>query len=153
MGAAIRGLALLAIFLIGISSYVHAGQIRGTAEEAKTMVARAIAAYDQKGEAVFAEITAPSTTFVYRDLHVIAIGADHIVRAHGADASRVGLDISTLVDVDGYAYGKAISAEATEQGAWVDYKRKDPVSGQVLPKSSWMVLHDGYIFVCGIYKD
>ena len=29
----------------------------------------------------------------------------------------------------------------------------DPQSGQVLPKSSWIVRHDGYIFGAGIYKE
>jgi len=101
---------------------------------------------------VFSEITAPSTTFVDRDLYVLVIGLNHIQRAHGADASRVGIDVSTQVDVDGYPYGKAFFAEATEQGAWVDYKWKDPMSGEVLPKSSWLVLHDGFIFGSGIYK-
>ena len=57
-----------------------------------------------------------------------------------------------LDHVDGYAYGKEFFAKATEQGAWVDYKWKDPMTGEVLPKSSWLVLHDGFIFGSGIYK-
>ncbi len=144
---------MVMVFLVGCALAPVAGAAeRGTAEEAKAMVAKAIAAYDEKGEAVFAEITAPSTAFVDRDLYIFVIGADHLERAHGADASLVGVDVTTLVDVDGKAFGKAFFAEATEQGTWVDYKWKDPMTGEVQPKSSWVVLHDGYIFGCGIYK-
>ena len=41
---------------------------------------------------------------------------------------------------------------ATTNGAWVDYRWEDPLTGKVVPKSSWVVLHNGYIFGCGIYK-
>jgi len=42
-------------------------------------------------------------------------------------------------------------AGATPEGAWVDYFRVNPQSGKDEPKSSWVVLHDGYIFGCGVY--
>jgi signal transduction histidine kinase len=41
--------------------------------------------------------------------------------------------------------------QATEDGVWVDYKWFDPVTRDVMPKTSWVVLHDGYIFGAGVY--
>jgi signal transduction histidine kinase len=125
---------------------------RGTAEEAQNMVRRAVEAYMDKGKDAFGQITAPSTTFRDKDLYVFVIGADLRIVAHGFDPKRIGVDVSTLKDPDGKEYGKEFLAKASAEGAWVDYKFKDPNSGEVLPKSSWVVLHDGFIFGCGIYK-
>jgi signal transduction histidine kinase len=124
---------------------------RATAEEAQAMVARAIAAYKAEGKTVFTKMTAPSTEFRDRDLYVFVIGPDHKVVAHGLDAKRIGHDVTKFVDSDGKAYGKEFIAKASESGSWVDYKRTDPLTNQVMSKSSWVVLYDGYIFGSGIY--
>jgi signal transduction histidine kinase len=79
------------------------------------------------------------------------IGPDHKVVAHGLDAKRIGHDVTKFVDSDGKAYGKEFIAKASESGSWVDYKRTDPLTNQVMSKSSWIVLYDGYIFGSGIY--
>jgi len=115
------------------------------------MVARAIAAYNAEGEAAFAAMTAPSQTFVDRDLYIFVVGPDARVVAHGADASRMGLDVTGITDADGFAYGQAILDVATPEGVWLDYKREDPLTGLVEEKSSWLRRHGAYIFGCGIY--
>ncbi len=147
--------ALLGLLAAGLIAVPFAGSLageRGTPEEAQAMVAKAVAAYGEKSAAVFAEITAPSTAFRDRDLYVFVIGSDHEIVAHGADAKRIGIDVTTLKDPDGKEYGKELVATASASGAWVDYKFKDPLSGNIAQKSSWVVLHDGFIFGCGVYK-
>lgn len=124
---------------------------RGTALEAQAMVARAIAAYEMEGDAAFVAMTPPRQDFVDRDLYMFVVGPDNIVVAQGADASRVGTDVTTLVDADGFAYGQAIVDTATPEGAWLSYKREDPLTDTVEEKMSWLRLHDGYVFGCGIY--
>lgn len=126
---------------------------RGTAEEAQALVARAIAAYDAEGRDAFKRMTAPGTEFRERDLYVFVIGPDHRTVAHGGDANLVGADVTTNVDPDGKHFGREFVQQASATGRWVDYKIIDPQSGKVLPKSSWIVLHDGYIFGAGIYKE
>lgn len=148
-----RPLALVAILAIALSGHASAEGTHGTAEEAKALVARAIAAFDERGEAAFAEITAPSAAFRDRDLYVFVIGPDHKTVAHGGFADRVGRDVREEHDVDGKAFGAAFVEQATAEGAWVDYKFDDPQSGKLLQKSSWVVLHAGHIFGCGIYKE
>jgi signal transduction histidine kinase len=134
----------------GVSSGAWAAE-RATAEEAQAMVARAIAAYKAEGKTVFGKMTGPSTEFRDRDLYVFVVGPDHKIVAHGLDPKRIGHDVTKSVDPDGKAYGKEFIAKANESGSWVDYKRTDPLTGQVMPKSSWIVLYDGYIFGSGIY--
>jgi hypothetical protein len=34
----------------------------------------------------------------------------------------------------------------------VDYRYPDPNTGEILPKSTWVRLHDGHIFACGYYN-
>jgi len=118
------------------------------------MVAKAIALYDAKGKAAF-EIMDEGAASGFRqdDLYIFVIGTgpDARVVAHGLDRGRIGAIVAALMDSRGNAYGKALLAGATADGAWVDYSRVNPHSGKEEPKSSWVVLHDGYIFGCGVY--
>jgi len=128
-----------------------ADEMRGTADEAQAMVAKAIAAYDAQGTAAFAAMNPPSTEFRDRDLYVFVIGPDNSVVVNGQDASRLGSDLAQVVDSTGKAFGQEMIEKANEQGVWVDYVWRDPLTGKDDQKSSWIVRHDGYIFGCGIY--
>jgi signal transduction histidine kinase len=114
---------------------------------------RAHDAYEAEGAAAFQKMTAPSTEFRDRDLYVFVIGPDHKTVAHGGDAKLVGMDATQNIDPDGKPFGRVFVEQANEAGSWVDYKMLDPQSGEVLPKSSWIVRHDRYIFGAGIYKE
>jgi cytochrome c len=141
-----------ALLLILLNAAVMADETRGTAEEAQALVAKAIAAYDAKGAAAFADMMPPNEEFRDRDLYIFVIGPDNRTVAHGRDPGRVGNDISNLADSTGKPFGKEIIETADEQGVWVDYMFRDPLTEQDQQKSSWIVRHDGYIFGCGIYK-
>ncbi len=116
------------------------------------MVARAISAYEAQGEAAFVAMNPPSTEFRDRDLYVFVIGPDNIIVANGQDASRVGNDLTQVVDSTGKAFGQEMIEKANEEGVWIDYFWRDPLTEKDVQKSSWMVRHDDYIFGCGIYK-
>ena len=124
---------------------------RGTEAEAKALVAKAIAAYDDKGKGVFSEMTAPSTAFTDRDLYIFVIGPDNKTVAHGYDASRVGQDVLNLRDATGKDIGMEFVQKATSTGVWVQYVMEDPLSGKEEPKKSWVVRHRNFIFGCGVY--
>jgi signal transduction histidine kinase len=129
-----------------------ANETRGTAEEAQAMVARAIAAYDAEGTAAFAAMNPPSTDFRDRDLYVFVFGPDDRNVVHGLDAGRIGTNAAQMVDSTGKAFGKEMMQKANEQGVWIDYVWRDPLTGKESAKKSWIVRHDSYIFGCGIYK-
>ena len=148
-----RGLAAF-VFVLGLLTPVlSAAADRGTAEEAKALVAKAIALYDREGpEKAFAAIQDPKQAFVDRDLYVFVFGRERKIVAHGGNSALVGTAAESLVDEDGVHFGNKFMDETTATGTWIDYKWRDPASGKVLPKSSWVVRHDGYIFGAGIYK-
>lgn len=129
-----------------------AAQTSGTAEEAKALVAKAIALFKEQGTEAFATMNRPDGGFVDRDLYIFVIGPDNKVVAHATDPSRLGRDLMTTTDADGKPFGREMIEAATAAGGWVDYKWRNYLTGQVEPKSSWVVKADGYIFGCGIYR-
>ena len=124
---------------------------RGNASDAEALVESAIEAYDANGTASFVEMTALSMTFVDRDFYIFVFDPNHRLVAHGANAALIGDDATILVDVNGVPFGNTMVVTADEDGEWVDYTWVDPLTGNEEPKSSFVVLHDGYIFGSGIY--
>jgi signal transduction histidine kinase len=132
---------------------VLTAQERASAAQAQALVARAIALYDKAGrDAAFAAIEDRHGDFVDHDLYIFVYGPGRTIVAHGSNPALVGTVADTLIDVDGVSFGTKFMNEATENGVWVDYKWHDPVTREDLPKSSWIVRHDGYVFGAGIYK-
>jgi signal transduction histidine kinase len=126
----------------------------GTAEEAQALVAKAIAYYDDTNpETAFAAFNNREGEFVDRDLYIFVYGPDRTIVSHGADVNLIGTPVDTLIDINGKPFGAAIQDEATEEGVWVEYTWYNPVGRELHPKSSWIVLHDGYRFGAGIYLD
>jgi cytochrome c len=147
------GTAALAVLLatgLGACSNTTTGE-RGSPDEAVDLVENAIEAYDLNGTAAFVDMTAPSTTYVDRDLYIFVFDSNHLLVAHGANAELVGDDATILVDANGVPFGNTMIVMADEDGEWVDYMWMDPLTGTEVPKSSYVVLHDGYIFGSGVY--
>ncbi|MEJ2123101.1 MAG: cache domain-containing protein, partial [Alphaproteobacteria bacterium] len=138
--------------ILALVNTTMADETRGTAEQAQALVAKAISIYDAKGTVAFADMMPPNEEFRDRDLYIFVIGSDNRTVAHGRDPGRVGNSIAALVDSTGKAFGKEIIEKADEQGVWIDYVFRDPLTEKDVQKSSWIVRHDGYIFGCGIYK-
>lgn len=131
-------------------------QKRGTPAQAQAMVAKAVALFEEEGlKAAFDRFTnRPGAEFNHLDLYIFVLKAEEGARivAHARTRSLIGTNASTLIDPNGLSIGRAILDKAKLEGAWVDYGWKDPLTGQIVPKSSWVVLHKGYIFGCGIHK-
>ena len=147
-----RTATIFGALLLMLVNTAMADETRGTAEQAQALVAKAIAAYDARGAEAFVAMMPPNEEFRDRDLYVFVIGSDNRTVAHGRDPGRVGNSIEGLVDRAGKPFGKEIIEKANENGVWVDYVFRDPLTEQDVQKSSWIVRHDGYIFGCGIYK-
>ena len=145
--------ALLVIGLLAGGMAEATAEDRGTADEAKAMVARAIALYREKGAAAaFAIMNRPDGGFRDHDLYIFVYGPERTVLVQAADPTRIGLRGDFVRDVDGKYYGKESMDAATPEGVWVDYRRANPATGKIEKKSSWLVKVDGYVFGCGIYK-
>ncbi|HEY7748598.1 MAG TPA: cache domain-containing protein [Aestuariivirgaceae bacterium] len=124
-----------------------------TEEDAQAMVERAISMFKSEGaEAVIASVNAADPAFRDGELYIFMVGPNGRSVANAANIARVGLDVASIVDVDGNPYGRDILELASAHGTWVQYKIKNPASGKIEPKMSWVKRVDGYIFGCGIYR-
>lgn len=126
----------------------------GTEEEAKAMVAKAIALFDEKGDGAFAVFNeGEASGFRAGDVYIVvqSRGPDGKVLAHGADPKLVGVPLAKIADPTGKKFGEIMSAEATEQGGWFDYEWPDPATGKLGRKRSWAVLHKDLVFIAGFY--
>ena len=152
IGAAI--LLIITSVTTGLYADGH-GKVHGTLEEAKKMVADAIAYFNEVGaEAAFAKFTNdPEPEFRKGDLYVFVLNKEGVNVAYGgAGTSPLGHSVIGMKDPDGTDVGKMILDAATMEGGWANYKWLDPVTNKAEPKSSWVVLHKGYIFGVGVYE-
>jgi cytochrome c len=146
------GLAYLTAACAGLATAAE----RGTAEEAKEMVAKAVALFNEKGEAAFDDING-GEKFRYKDLYVFvhSFGPDAKVVAYGGPAVKpppLGRKSVDVKDADGKPIGQMFQELATSDGTWVDYRWMNPTTKMPEEKSSWVIRDGDYIFGCGIYK-
>lgn len=141
--------------LAGLSFAGLAGvAMAGPEEDAKTMVAKAIALFDEKGEAAFATFDAGKASgFEAGDVYIVvqSRGPEGKVLAHAADPKLVGTPLVQIADPTGKQFGVIMSADATPAGGWFDYEWPDPTTGKLGHKRSWAVLHRDLVFIAGFY--
>ncbi len=138
-------------------SVLHDGIVFGSGyyitegEWVQQIVADAIALYDERGEAAFADISDPDGDFIVSELYGYVLTPEGEILAHPADPSLVGRDLYDLQDSRGTYVVQGILESATPEGGWSDYRFSNPITGLEEPKRSWSVLHDGFVFGSGYY--
>lgn len=126
-----------------------------TEKDAIAMAERGAAFMKAHGkEAMMKKITAKDPDFVqgslYVDLRDINTG---IVLAHPINPSIVGKDLTDVPDADGKKYRREIIELAAKSGkGWVDYKYKNPVSGLIEKKTTYILRVGDAVLEAGIYK-
>lgn len=148
---------VLAAAIAGVSASASAGEVEhGTAEEAVTLVKKAIAYYKANGkEKLAAEINGRTPDFRVKDLYVfVSPVQEGPLLAHGVNAKLVGRTLGDLRDVDGVYFTRKFRevAVSKEGKGWVDYKWPNASSGQLEPKSTYIERVDDMYIGCGIYK-
>ncbi len=126
---------------------------RGTPDEAKAMLAKAVAHYEKVGrEQALADFSAKKLPFGDRDLYVVCIGPDHTVVAHGALPKFVGSSSDVLKDADGKPLGKSLwdAAQAGGSGS-VHYRWQNPMTGQIEQKVSFVQKAGSDVCLVGAY--
>jgi signal transduction histidine kinase len=125
------GLAVL------LGSSAVAGE-KGTVEEAKAMLDRAVKLVQAEGEAkAIAEFNDPAGPFRDRDLYVFCMDKDHKITAHPSEEMR-GTDVTTLKDPDGKPIGQEMVALTEKGGGSVEYKWENPASKKIEKKISFL---------------
>jgi cytochrome c len=126
-----------------------------TAKDAIAMTERGAALIKAKGkDEMMKRINAKDPDFVqgelYVDLRDVKTG---IVLAHPYNPSIVGKDLTDVPDANGKKYRREIIELAAAKGkGWVDYQYKNPTSGKIEPKTTYILLVDGVVLEAGIYK-
>ena len=126
-----------------------------TEKDAIAMAERGAALMKSKGKAeMMKKINAKDPDFVQGELYVdmrdIKTG---IVLAHPYNPSIVGKDLTDVPDANGKKYRREIIELAATKGkGWVDYQYKNPTSGKIEPKTTYILRVDDVVLEAGIYK-
>jgi signal transduction histidine kinase len=139
-----------AVLLLASSLAVAAGH--GTAEEAKAMLERAVAAMKADKAKALAEFNRGEAGFRDRDLYVFCATTNGTVDAH-VDPTQIGRKLQDQYDVDGVAFGQEMMAVAREgQITEVAYMWPRPDSPTPAEKVSFVTRVANQICGVGYYK-
>ena len=132
------------------------GAIAATPQQAQDMVAKAIALFDEKGEAAFTVFNeGKASGFVEGEVYIVVYsgGPDPKILAHATNSKLIGTTLSAIVDENGKDFATEISEKATAEGGWFDYVWQNPVVDKVQRKEAWAVKHEDFVFLAGIYAE
>jgi len=124
-------------------------------KDAIAMAERGAVLIKSKGkDEMMKRINAKDPDFVqgslYVDLRDVKTG---IVLAHPYNPSIVGKDLTDVPDANGKKYRREIIELAAAKGkGWVDYQYKNPTTGKIEPKTTYILLVDGVVLEAGLYK-
>ena len=129
---------------------------RGTADEASTLVKKAVGFLKANGkEKAFIEFNNPKGQFADRDLYIFVydLQGTNLSIGNGNSAKMVGKNLMDMRDTDGkYIIKSFIETANTKGKGWVDYKWPNPVTKAIEQKSSYIEKVDDVIVGAGIYK-
>ncbi len=124
-----------AVFAIAASMLLFAAA-RGTPAEAKAMLQKAVAPYQEVGrKQALADFTARKPPFGDRDLYVVCLGPEHTIIANGGFPQYVGASADALKDANGKSVGKPGWDVASTKGEGsVKYQWVNSVTHKMEPK-------------------
>jgi signal transduction histidine kinase len=143
------------VAIVALSLAATAAATEPTAKDAIAMVQRGAAFMKANGkEALMQKISGKDPAFLqgslYIDMRELATGK---VLAHPINASIVGKDLVNVPDPSGKLYRKEIVELAKKDGkGWVDYLYKNPESGKIEPKTTYIERVNDVVLEAGIYK-
>ncbi len=146
--------AALALALAGLAGTAGAAN-EPTEKDAIAMAERGAAYMKAHGrDEMMKRISAKDPDFVqgtlYVDMRDLHTG---IVLAHPINPSIVGKDLLDVPDASGKRYRRDIIELAQKQGkGWVDYQYKNPTSGKIEPKTTYILRVGDVVLEAGIYK-
>ncbi len=144
---------LLVITFIGCS-LILPGFAAAALEDAKAMVEKAEAFYKANGpEKTLQELNNPKGQFANSEHYVFAYDAKGTVIAHPINPKLIGVNTVEVPDVNGKVWRKEVLEKVGKSGeAVVDYKYKNPKSGNIEQKTSYFKKVGDIILGCGTYK-
>lgn len=139
---------------LAMASAVAASQ--PTEKDAIAMAERGAAFMKAHGkEALMKKLAEKDAEFVQGELYVDMRDINSgIVIAHPINPSIVGKNLTDVPDASGKVYRREIIELAAKKGkGWVDYMYKNPVSGKIEPKTTYILRVGDVVLEAGIYKN
>jgi hypothetical protein len=100
-----------------------------------------------------ADFNDPRGSFVRGEDYIFALDTRGVRLAFPPDPAAVGQNAADSVDVDGKYFGREMLEVARSAGlGWVDFKYRNPKTGQVEPKSAYVEAVGDLVLGCGIYR-
>ncbi|SFF55684.1 Single Cache domain 2-containing protein [Duganella sp. CF458] len=124
-------------------------------KDAIAMVEKGAAFIKQHGKDKFIEkVAAKDPEFIQGALYVdIRDLQSGIVLAHPVNPTIVGKDLTDVPDASGKKYRREIIELAARKGkGWVDYMYKNPTTGKIEPKTTYIQRVGDAVLEAGIYK-
>jgi methyl-accepting chemotaxis protein len=126
---------------------------QGTADEAHALVHKAVALYKRRGASCLGEITDAANGFADRDMYVFAWDRELVYHAFAGKPHNLRKRASQILGTDTTRLTHDVWAAAAQGGGWVDYDFLNPTTGQVAPKTSFILpVGKGLVLGCGVYK-
>lgn len=125
----------------------------GSAAEARQLTIDAVLHLQAVGwEQACKDFHDPEQMFLDRDLYIFVLTRDGVYRAFGSDPKRVGSTVHATPGLDGDKVLADAWAVCEAGGGWTTYEVVSPTTGEVRPKSSYVVAVDAnHLLGCGTY--
>ncbi len=143
----------IAVCLVLLMANIASSEDRA---QAVAVVDAVAAYYDANGkDATVAELSKPVAESAFKEfapLYAFAYDTNYTMIAH-FKTKLIGRSYEKLPDVKGKLFRKDIVDTAVSKGeGWVDYWYKNPATGKLAEKTSYVKKVGDIIVACGIYK-
>lgn len=153
VGAALLGVFLLSSPVLAAEAKDPPQTARHGFEEVQAMVDDAVAFMKKVGpEKAFAAFNDPKGKWIKDDLYIFAFDAKGVYMATGYHPERTGSDSWEMTDAAGLKVVQEIIKKAKRNGSGlVDYLWKNPATGKLENKTSYVVQVGDYVIGAGFY--
>lgn len=153
VGAALLGVFLSSSPVLAAETKEQPQAARHGFEEVQAMVDDAVAFMKKVGpEKAFAAFNDPKGKWIKGDLYIFAFDAKGVYMATGYRPERTGSDSWEMTDAAGLKVVQEIIKKAKRNGSGlVDYLWKNPATGKLENKTSYVVQVGDYVIGAGFY--
>lgn len=153
LGAGLLAASILAQPLAAAEPAAPPAAARHGYEQVQSLVDDAVAFMKKVGpDKAFAAFNDPKGKWIKDDLYVFAFDAKGVYRATGYRPERTGSDAWEMTDAAGLKVVQEIIKKARRNGSGlVDYLWKNPATGKLENKTSYVVQVGDYVVGAGFY--
>jgi cytochrome c len=149
-----KRVAVLLSSLLAFSSLSFAAGERGTPDEAKALVKKAISHFKANGkDKTMAALNDPKGAFIDRDLYVFVHDDKGIYYAIAPKPAFIGKDMTSVRDANGkFIVQEQLDVLKKQDSMWQEYDWQNPTNGKIEHKKTYCEKTGGFHFCSGAYS-